>query len=346
MRNAAKVILIAGAIGLSFGLYLYFFYDHHLLRIFSSFFSSAIIGSLMMAVIYNRHYFLPARMPAGLRAFIMIVLLVLASLVGTGLHFVVLSLLPGGPPFSWPGEDSIYILNVLIVMVIGVPIYVSEEGRRQLSGQVQSQQYRLLQLEQQQQAFELELLRAKVNPHFLYNVHNTIAGLIPTEPEKAETLVLLLSRFFRSSLTMNSHTFHTLGEELDIITTYLRMQQIRFEDRMHFNLVVAEGLQDLQVPSFILQPMVENAVKHGIEKHPGGGTINITVQEDQTNIVYTITDPGAAFADTPGSGSGLKLVTGKLHLLYGNAYHIVFNNPPEKYVSITFPKQHQDHPGR
>lgn len=346
MRNALKVILIAGAIGLSFGGYRYFWYDHRIVSIVGSVMSCLIIGSLMMAVIYGRGYFLPAGFPAGVKALVVILLLILASGVGTALYFGLLSLLPGGAPFRWPGESGIYILNVLIVMVAGIPIYVSEEGRRQLSGLVQSQQYRVLQLEQQQQAIELELLRAKINPHFLYNVHNTIAGLIPTAPEKAEMLVLLLSKFFRSSLSMNSHTFHSLEAELDIVSTYLQMQQLRFGARMQFKLRVPAGMEQRMVPSFILQPIVENAVKHGIEACADGGTITITVQEVDGQFMYTVTDPGAAFSAAPGSGSGLKLVTSKLQLLYGNAFHIVFNNPPEKYVSITFPSQHPGIAGR
>lgn len=346
MRNAFRVILIAGAIGLSFGLYRYFWYGHHALDIVGSVMSCLIIGSLMMAVIYGRHYFLPAGIAAGGKALVVTLLLILASGVGTALYFLLLSWLPGGPPFRLPGQSSTYILNVLIVVVAGIPIYASEEGRRQLSGLVQSQQYRVLQLEQQQQAIELELLRAKVNPHFLYNVHNTIAGLIPTAPEKAETLVLLLSKFFRASLSMNSHTFHSLEAELDIVTTYLQMQQLRFGDRMQFSLHVPAGTEQWMVPSFILQPIVENAVKHGIEACTGGGTITITVQEKGGQLTYTITDPGTPFTGTPGSGAGLKLVTGKLQLLYGNAFRVIFNNPPEKYVSITFPSQHPDLAGR
>jgi LytS/YehU family sensor histidine kinase len=226
---------------------------------------------------------------------------------------------------------------MLIALVTGIPIYVSEEWKNMLNSRISAQQYRVLQLEQQQTVFELELLRAKINPHFLYNMHNTIAGLISKDPSKAEELVVLLSKFFRFTLNKNSATFHSVTDELDIITTYLHMQQIRYENRMVYTIHADPKVLHLKIPSFILQPIVENAVKHGIETSAASGFIDVNIALDEKNMVITIADSGPHFPDTPGTGLGLQMVMNKLKLLYADDFTIEMNNLPKKYVRLTIP---------
>jgi LytS/YehU family sensor histidine kinase len=202
-----------------------------------------------------------------------------------------------------------------------------------------NQQYRVLQLEQQQTVVELELLRAKINPHFLYNVHNTIAGLISKDPSKAEELVLLLSKFFRFTLNKNSATFHSITDELDIIKTYLHMQQIRFENRMIYTINADPEVLNLQIPSFILQPIIENAVKHGIEPSAENGCVEVNIRLDEGNISITIADSGPKFPEKPGTGQGLQMVMSKLKLLYADDFKMELNNIPQKYVHLTIPRR-------
>nr|WP_199081848.1 histidine kinase [Pedobacter sp. ASV19] len=232
---------------------------------------------------------------------------------------------------------SIYILNILIVLVIGIPVYVSEESKSELNSRISNQQFRVLQLEQQQTVFELELLRAKVNPHFLYNVHNTIAGLISKDPPKAEELVMLLSKFFRFTLNKGSVTFHTVQDELEVVETYLHMQHIRFEDRMKYIIDADSQTLNLNIPSFVLQPLVENAVKHGIETCTESGLIVVRVVLDGDKMVISIRDSGPSFSDKPSGGLGIQMVMNKLKLLYADGFKIEFHNNPEKYVCLTIP---------
>jgi LytS/YehU family sensor histidine kinase len=264
-------------------------------------------------------------------------LLVLVALLGSEVTFFIQSLMFPDQPYRRFSGGGIYILNILVVLVIGLPIYVSEEWKNVLNARILHQQYRVLQLEQQQTAFELELLRAKINPHFLYNVHNTIAGLISKDPVKAEELVMLLSKFFRFTLDKSSATYHSVSDELDIIKTYLHMQQIRYEDRMTYTIQAAPEVLHLQLPSFILQPIVENAVKHGIEPSAANGVIDVKITLEGKQLFITVADTGPAFPDTPGTGLGLQLVMNKLRLLYADDYKIELNNLPQKYVRLTIP---------
>jgi len=346
MRRAIITLLICILAGLAFGLLQYFTYDPRPARILIQVASCVIIGSLVMHAVYQRNYLLVFIRHAGLKAVAMTGLLVAAGLLGTEITFMLAPLWAPGAQYHFGQGGSIYALNILVVLFIGIPAYVHEEWKQVAEQQISRQAYRVLQLEQAQTLFELELLRAKVNPHFLYNVHNTIAGLISKDPEKAETLVLLLSKFFRFTLNKNSATFHTISDELEIVRTYLHMQQIRFEDRMQYEIKVNGDALPLQIASFVLQPLVENAVKHGIEGHAGGGRIDLDINREADRVVIVIGDDGPAFPLEPGNGNGLQLVINKLHLLYADAFSLTFYNTPEKYVQLTIPLRYPDGAGR
>lgn len=342
MHPALKTLLICLLIGFSFGMYLYFTYDQRPQRIVISILSTSCIGSLMMLVITYRSFFTMVTSIQSIKMIIMIMLLILAALTGSEIMFFVQSFLWKNGHYEWFKGGNIYILNILIVLVTGIPIYVSEEWKSLLNSQILNQQYRVLELEQQKTAFELELLRAKVNPHFLYNVHNTIAGLISKDPVKAEEMVLLLSKFFRFTLNKNSATFHSVTDELAIIRTYLEMQKIRFGNRMNYEIDVDPEALSLQIPSFILQPIVENAVKHGIEKRAENGFVHVGIKLNDKDILITISDSGPDFSAIPGSGMGLQMVRSKLNLLCPGNFTFELINKPEKYVRITIPNRNQN----
>ena len=339
MHPAIKTVLICTCIGLSFGIYLYFSYDHHPGRILISVVSTLTIGSLMMLAIYLRHYLTGLTGYQSVKVVIMIALLIGVALLGSELAFITQAALLADQKYRAFQGGSIYVLNILIVLVTGIPIYASEEWKGVLNARLLSQQYRVLQLEQQQTAFELELLRAKINPYFLYNVHNTIAGLISTDPQKAEQLVVLLSKFFRFTLNKSSAGFHSVTDEIDIIRTYLQMQQIRFDHRMRYEIAVDPEAVNLQMPSFVLQPLIENAVKHGIEVCTAGGFVQVEITMDEQHMFIRIADSGPGFSDKPGAGNGLEMVRNKLKLLYNGNFEVELNNKPEKYVRLTLPRR-------
>lgn len=268
----------------------------------------------------------------------MILLLILTALLGSELTFGMQALLFHVKYHPFAGKD-IYVLNIIIVLITGIPIYVSEEFKESVNSKVLSQQFKLLQLEQQNTIFELQLLRAKINPHFLYNVHNSIAGLISKDPQKAEKMVLLLSRFFRFTLNKPSATYHTIADEIDIIKTYLELQSIRYEERLKYTIHADSAILPFKMPSFILQPLVENSIKHGIEKISGKGSITVTIKITDQTVNIKIADSGADFPVLPWTGVGLQSVNNKLRILYNNDFKMNFSNSPEKHVEIIFPKR-------
>jgi two-component system LytT family sensor kinase len=164
---------------------------------------------------------------------------------------------------------------------------------------------------------ELRALRAQINPHFLFNALTTIGYLIQQTPSRALKTLLDLTTLLRSVLRSEGE-FTTLGRERELIDCYLRIERERFEERLDFTLDIPEHLHQLSVPSLIVQPLVENAVKHGIAGARGGGSVTVTATlADDLRIV--VRNTGAPFrAGRPsGPGVGIENVTRRLQHYYG-----------------------------
>ncbi|MDQ4138937.1 MAG: histidine kinase [Bacteroidota bacterium] len=335
MKRAIRVLTITIVIGTSFGLYFYFngVYRNPL-DIFTSILSNVCIGSLMMLFIYQRQVILERIGPEWAKLLLMMFLLVGAAIWGTQLTYFIRDVFLFRREFHLFTDVNIYLLNIIIVFVTGIPIYQHEVWKEYAYAKIEAQRFELLKRQQLQTLAELEMLRAKVNPHFLYNVHNTIAGLIYTQPDKAEKMVLLLSRFFRFALNKNQNTFNTVQEEVEIVQTYLQLQQIRFGTRLQTCLHIAPDCEKEKLPSFILQPIVENAVKYSIEQVPGLGKVQVKVFRDSSWLVIKVGDASPAFPDPLTYGFGLQSILNKLNLLYPGKYTFALQNNPEKNVQI------------
>jgi two-component system LytT family sensor kinase len=333
MNKYVRVFIIAILIGLLFGLYFYFFQGSPRRQIVSSVLFSVNIGCLMMVFIYKRRFFLQRITRPLVGILLMMIGLVIVAIIGTELTLYLNSILftRHYKPLS---GGSVYFLNIAIVLVTGLPTYFNEELKDRIGDQVLKQQYELLQLNQLKILSDLETLRAKINPHFLYNVHNTIVGLIKDDPEKAETLTILLSKFFRFTLDKDSSTYHTVKDELEIVKTYLEMQKIRYSEKLDCVYEVDADTLNQRIPSFIIQPLVENAVKHGIEQSVKQGYIGLKIFQDKESITIRVKDSGPGFPESFNPGVGQKLIINKLNLLCKDRYGFIFQNSPEKYVEV------------
>lgn len=165
---------------------------------------------------------------------------------------------------------------------------------------------------------ELRALRAQINPHFLFNALTTIGYLIEQAPARAVKTLLNLTTLLRSVLRSEGE-FTTLGRERELIDCYLRIERERFEERLEFTLDIPEYLRELAVPSLIVQPLVENAVKHGIAEAREGGRVTVTATLDQ-DLRIVVRNTGAPLGPRPvsGPGVGLENVTRRLQHYYGH----------------------------
>lgn len=185
---------------------------------------------------------------------------------------------------------------------------------------------------------ELEALRAKVNPHFLFNTLNSIASLIPTDSEKAEEMVQKLSNLFHYILTASSHDMVTLDEELDFVEEYLEIEKVRLGDRLEYAIERATPSEDIVIPSMLLQPLVENSVKYGIIPEKKGGRIDIHCNREGDYCTIEIIDSGKGFvAESIDEGFGLRSVQQRLQLHFADKHEFRISAGGGLSITIRIP---------
>jgi two-component system, LytTR family, sensor kinase len=165
---------------------------------------------------------------------------------------------------------------------------------------------------------QLAALRSQINPHFLFNALTTIGYLIQTTPEKAFDTLMRLTQLLRGVLTSTGE-FCTLGQEMKLIESYLEIERARFEERLKVEIDVPEELEKLQIPTLILQPLVENAIKHGISESKSGGEVRITARLEDEVLRLTVSDTGPGLKNGKAGGVGLKNIRERLNSYYGEA---------------------------
>lgn len=173
---------------------------------------------------------------------------------------------------------------------------------------------------------ELRALRAQIHPHFLFNTLNSIASLIVENPAAAEEMTTRLAEVFRYTLRASEHERSRFGDELEFLRSYLEIERIRFGGRLRVEEDIEPGLESAQVPSLLLQPVVENAVRHGIGPRVEGGTVRIRARREGVALAIEISDDGVGMngiAATSGNGFGLHSVRERLRAAgHTDALHI------------------------
>lgn len=228
----------------------------------------------------------------------------------------------------------------LIPPIVSCVYFSYWQRTHQITRKISEQEYQLLNLEKLKTTAELGALQARINPHFLYNALNSIASLVHSDPDKAEEMTILLSKLFRYTTDRNNEYFSSIADELEIVKTYLSIEQVRFGDRLNFKIELETGLEDFQIPRLLLQPIVENAIKHGISKIAGDGKIAIKIYQKDENIILSVHDSGVLFPEEMASGYGLRSIQDKLRLIYGNDATLEIQNDAQyKAVIITIKKK-------
>jgi LytS/YehU family sensor histidine kinase len=191
----------------------------------------------------------------------------------------------------------------------------------------------------------LNALRAQINPHFLFNVLNTIASKARTDPEDARRLLLRLSDFFRYSIRQDGQ-FADFAQEYFFVRTYLSLEQARYGDSLHVRFDVDPQVLSVQVPVLTIQPLVENAVKHGLSEKVGGGTVSLRARVDPLSgtTLIQVRDDGVGIPDdlldrvlagqAPGDGIGLRNINQRLESLFGERYSMHVHSARDKGTTV------------
>ncbi|MGA2595774.1 MAG: histidine kinase [Bryobacteraceae bacterium] len=187
---------------------------------------------------------------------------------------------------------------------------------------------------------ELKALRAQINPHFLFNSLNTVADLIVTDPEKAEAMTVLLAKVFRHVLTQSDRQLTRVSEEMDFLRTYLRIEEVRFGDRLRVRMELDPSVSRDNIPSLILQPVVENAIKHGLAPKIGVGNLSIVADCHGEFVRLAVEDDGMGPAAPGGNrrngnGVGLKIIAERLRALYDDRASLLFEKAEHAGSRVT-----------
>ncbi len=185
---------------------------------------------------------------------------------------------------------------------------------------------------------ELKSLQSQINPHFLYNSLNSIASLAPIDANKTQKMAHSLSDLFKYSINRKGKKMSTVKDEIEMVTSYLNIEKIRFGNRLQFDIEVDETLMNNEIPLFLIQPLVENAVKHGISQNEGEGTIRLKIEKVDNQLVISVNDNGPDFPEGLVSGHGLQTVYDLLRLSYEDSAALHWTNTPEKTITITIPE--------
>lgn len=189
---------------------------------------------------------------------------------------------------------------------------------------VQEQERHAAELAVKAQEAQVSALRYQINPHFMFNTLNAIAALIRDAPERAEEMVVQLSDFFRRSLAINPMEDVTLAQEVDLQRLYLEIERTRFPDRLRLEVELDDGTADARVPALLLQPLVENSVKHGVARSEGQTCIAIRARLDGAAVEIVVeNDASANKPGTDGEKVGLRNVTERLRSRFGDEATLV-----------------------
>jgi two-component system LytT family sensor kinase len=254
----------------------------------------------------------------------------LAQAVGVKWHHRLFVLAPN-PPWTW----RMLVVVFASVLCVATPIKIWNNAR--IEHRLQEQEKLLL-------AAKIEALANQINPHFLFNTLTSISSLIRTQPDTARVLITKLSGLLRRLMRSTDH-FVTLREELASIDEYLDIEVVRFGPQLRVEKHIAPQTLDVIVPSMILQPLVENSIKHGLASKVGGGHITIRTSVCEGHTIIEVHDDGLGMTEERlehalEDGIGLSNVNERLRTIYGPPYHLKLTSVPGQgtCVSVEIPE--------
>ena len=171
---------------------------------------------------------------------------------------------------------------------------------------------------------QLSLLKSQINPHFVFNAINNIRPLILEDPHRARDMLLHFSELFRYALNYSERDMVSLGQELDVVRQYLALAALQYEEKLRFQIKVDECLRAYEIPLMLLQLLVENAIKHGISQHSGGGDVHISAQNADQMLHLCVRNSGSLSVPSTideKTGIGLPNIEKRLHLIYNGEAH-------------------------
>lgn len=241
------------------------------------------------------------------------------------------------PTFMWVWEKTILKeIGLWLALIIVIYYFFYSKKHLKISKEI-IQQERINRLSSEKEALEanLRLLQAQIEPHFLFNTLSNILSLLDTDLKKGRSMLIDLTRYLRTSLSKTRGDTTTLGQEMEMIEAYLNIFKVRMEDRLHFRIDMPNDIKDRSFPPMLVQPLVENAITHGIEPKVEGGEVTIRARVNGDRLRVEITDTGTGLHEDGAAGFGLSNVRERLQSLYSDRGRLILEeNRPSGLKAI------------
>ena len=238
------------------------------------------------------------------------------------------------------GAFSSFLRVALVALLFGAVIsyfFISKEHMRLSKMEADEERIKRLTTEKQMAQTRLGLLQAQIEPHFLFNTLANVRSLMESNPEQAKETLEDFIAYLRSSLPKTRSSLNTLNEEMELIKSYLKIFKVRMGPRLKFEINLPEELAGVLLPPMLLQPLVENALKHGLEPKEEGGSIKVSAERQGETLVLKVSDTGLGLSGdhSPEKGLGLSNVRDRLAALYGNQGSLILlENQPQGLEAV------------
>ncbi|WP_290649190.1 histidine kinase [Aquisalimonas sp.] len=279
--------------------------------------------------IFTMLEFVPSRRLSGAR---LVAGLSLAVAAGAVIGVLIAVVATGAVVERAREPATIFWQSVLIALLFGgiaSYYFMSRERLLRTRASLQEQELRGLEAERDRAATELRLLRAQIEPHMLFNSLAHVQSLIDTDPERGKRMLGYLIAYLRYSLLHARQQRTTLGDELKLLESYLEMYRIRMGERLRYAFDVPDALASVVLPPMLLQPLVENAIKHGVEPKVEGGMVRVCARAERGMLGLEVHDTGQGLgAVAAGTGVGLANLRERLAAVYGGAASLSIEDAP------------------
>jgi sensor histidine kinase YesM len=233
-------------------------------------------------------------------------------------------------------KNELLLLRIFINVSVIISLWIATYFSVQYFRNYRKAQVQKLMQESLIKEATLNKLRSQLNPHFIFNSLNSIRALVSSDPEKARDSITALSNIFRKTLQLDKSTKVPFSEELQIVEDYLKLEKIRFEERLDFSFNIEENVFRYGVPPLMLQTLVENGIKHGISNLTKGGILKLEGKEQDGKAVFTITNSGNIVENNgKRKGYGLKNTRERLQLLYEGRASVKLEETDNDFVKTT-----------
>jgi len=214
------------------------------------------------------------------------------------------------------------ILGIVFGSIISY-FFISRETISVTKTQVQEERIKRLTSEKKAVESNLKLLQAQIEPHFLFNTLSNILSLLETDLEKGKYMLEDLIHYLRTSLSKTREETTTIGQEMEMIRAYMNIFKVRMGDRLRYQVDVPDSINDIPFPPMLIQPLVENSIKHGLEPKIEGGEVFIRGEENEEILRLEIVDTGVGFYEEGDPGTGLSNIRERLQSIYGDKGRLI-----------------------